>query len=369
MKVQIVAGEVPSPEAGGIGTVVHHLDAQFRGEDVETEIVCTDTYDTKDVTSLSAPGPHPFQDLTFGRSYRRYVNSQVDDVDVFHFHLPNARGPLLMAPDWVRERAVVSLHTTPWGYHEYLYESLPYSRLDASGKLHKLGYSSVPVAMERRALRGVPVVTAVSNGVADEAKRAYGVECEVVHNGVDTDTLPTSEDADGETLLFVGRLVPQKGLERGLRALDSCEADFEVQVVGTGPLDDRLKNIARRRPYDVEFLGFVERERLDRAYAEADVLFMPSYYEGLPMVGIEGAGSALPIVASKGARVDDIVSDVNDKLLFAGRDSEAVARAVDMAFDDSDLKRIGARNRERVKARFTVSQMASAYMEHFGLVR
>lgn len=363
MKVAIISGEMPAASAGGIGTVVHHLRERLEDDGVSTEIVCTDEFEGSSVTALPAPGPHPIKDLTFGRNFRTYAESVRDGVDVFHFHLPNARGPLLFAPEWVRQRSVVSVHTTPWGYHRYLYEQVPYRRLDRLGQVHKLGYSTVPIRLERRALRNVPVRTAVSSGVAAEVAEAYDVPVPtVVPNGIEPERLHEPSPGDGSTVLFVGRLVAQKGLERGLDALDHCDSEFDLKVVGTGALDERLRREADRRSVDAEFLGFVDRERLLREYAAADVLFMPSYYEGLPMVGIEGAGSGLPIAAARTARVGDVVCEENQQYVVDASDPRTLATAVDDVLSRPErVARIRRANRNRVREQFTAEGMTAAY--------
>jgi len=363
MNVMIIAGEVPSADAGGIGTVVYHLQTQLENRGITTELVSTDQFEDDSVTQLAAPGPHPIQDLTFGRNFRRYVKSAAERVDVFHFHLPNARGPLLFAPSWVRERSVVSFHTTPWGYQRYLYDRVPHSVLNMSGKLHKAGYGTIPIALERRAVKDTPALTAVSTGVASEAESAYGVSVDkVVHNGIDPSTLPSPCNTSENTVLFVGRLVAQKGLSRGLEMLDRCDSSFEFRVAGTGVLEDRLTKEARQYSFTTNFLGFISEEQLLKEYANADLLFMPSYYEGLPMVGIEGAGSGLPLVATDGARVEDIVCDKNSSYLSKGTKSGDAAQADDYFLSNpAAATDIGNKNRTSVATSFTAEQMTTKY--------
>lgn len=106
-------------------------------------------------------------------------------------------------------------------------------------------------------------------------------------------------------LLFVGRVVPLKGIERLLKAMTYLEAkELKLLIVGGDDYSrselDRLKRLARRlRIHDsVSFLGSVNQEVLPYFYSAADVCILPSYYESFGMVALESLACGTPVVST-----------------------------------------------------------------------
>lgn len=106
-------------------------------------------------------------------------------------------------------------------------------------------------------------------------------------------TLRRKWQLSGRTLLFVGRLVPKKRLDRVLAALESLDPDVELVVIGRGPLE----SLVRGRPR-VRHLG--ERPRADVAElaAASDAFVLVSEGEGLPLSVQEALLTGLPVVVS-----------------------------------------------------------------------
>lgn len=90
-------------------------------------------------------------------------------------------------------------------------------------------------------------------------------------------------------LLFVGRFVEKKGLA-ALRALAASRPDYELILVGNGPLDPTIWNLK-----NVRLLGRRSREELARLYRACDALVLPSVGEGFPLVVQEALASGLPV--------------------------------------------------------------------------
>ena len=124
--------------------------------------------------------------------------------------------------------------------------------------------------------------------------------------GIDTDGLrpapPSSRAAaraahglaDGRPVaLFAGRLVEKKGLSLVLETA-SLSTDFDVIVAGDGPMRDRLRNAGP----NVRWLGAVDTQTMRQLYAAADLVFLPSRGEGLPLVVQEAMSCGLPTVVS-----------------------------------------------------------------------
>jgi glycosyltransferase involved in cell wall biosynthesis len=129
------------------------------------------------------------------------------------------------------------------------------------------------------------------------ARRA---EIAVVHNGIATSAPSTNRAGTSAlTVLFVGRLVRFKRVDRLIHAVEKLGSDQDVRVliVGRGPLEDDLRTLARDLGVDdrVHFLGW--QEDMEAVWREADILVMPSAGEPFGLAMIEGAARGLVTVA------------------------------------------------------------------------
>ncbi|HEY0729340.1 MAG TPA: glycosyltransferase family 4 protein [Pyrinomonadaceae bacterium] len=132
--------------------------------------------------------------------------------------------------------------------------------------------------------------------------------------------------------LFCGSLSWRKGVDLVARAfvrLAREVTDVSLRIVGDGELRESLRRTLRTVDERVEFTGFVPWEQLPVVYADADVLCVPSRYDGWGLVVPEGLASALPVIASDrmGAALDLIKGGVNGWLTQAG-DEDAVFAAM-----------------------------------------
>ncbi|MBU2220857.1 glycosyltransferase [Patescibacteria group bacterium] len=106
---------------------------------------------------------------------------------------------------------------------------------------------------------------------------------------------------DTEIVLSVGRLEPEKGFERLIRAFAALKRkDSVLVIVGTGRLSQKLQKLARELEIEqkVYFVGHVSREDIWKAYADADVFVLLSRSEALGLVALEAMRLRLPVVVS-----------------------------------------------------------------------
>jgi teichuronic acid biosynthesis glycosyltransferase TuaC len=138
--------------------------------------------------------------------------------------------------------------------------------------------------------------------------------------------------SDGPILLWVGRMVPVKGLEILLRA---CEAlrkrgtKFRLYLVGDGPLRGQLEaDCAQKNLRDlVTFAGSKQPQQLGDWYRSADLFVLSSWSEGLPNVLRESLACGTPFVASNVGGIGEIAG--NSNRLFPAGDAEAMAGAIE----------------------------------------
>jgi glycosyltransferase involved in cell wall biosynthesis len=122
-----------------------------------------------------------------------------------------------------------------------------------------------------------------------------------VPNGIDPDRFHAEGPAEaGDYLLFVGRLVPYKGLGVLLEALAGLEDVPPLRVAGAGPRREALDARARELDVDARFLGYVDGDRLGALYRGARWTVLPSVnqQEAFGICLLESMACGTPVVAS-----------------------------------------------------------------------
>jgi len=181
-------------------------------------------------------------------------------------------------------------------------------------------------------------------------------------------SIPTGgQRGNPPTVLFVGRLLPEKGVFELLEAMphviERCEG--RLVFVGDGPSGADLR--ARVRALDltdtVTFAGFLSGAELERAYASADILALPTYYpEGFATVLTEAMDAGLPIITTRTRGSADHLEEGEHAVFVKPRDVDGLAAAlVDLLENPSRRRQMGEANR-RLLAEFEPSAVAKDYL-------
>jgi glycosyltransferase involved in cell wall biosynthesis len=156
--------------------------------------------------------------------------------------------------------------------------------------------------------------------------------------------------------LFCGSLIARKGVDLLARAFVRLAAEFphvRLRIAGDGELRQSLTQMLHPVSDRVEFAGFKDWDELPEFYSSADVLCVPSRYDGWGIVVPEGLASGLPVIASDrmGAALEFVQTGVNGWLLPAGDEGAIFGAMREAASLTSD--ELAARSR---CARETVSE-------------
>ena len=212
---------------------------------------------------------------------------------------------------------------------------------------------------------------ALSKTVQSSVSDVYCTELDdvpVVFNGIGLDRCIQKENyvlKDKFTFIHIGRFSKEKnhiGLVRAFELFHKKYPDSKLQLLGTGPLVDEIKNYVRilKLTDSVEFLGVQ-----DNVYSflnEADVFVLPSFVEGIPMTLIEAMGTGLPIVATAVGGVSDMLENGTSALL-CDVDEEKIAECFEKYYLDEQLREWhGKAALERSKI-FSAEEMAKKYLE------
>lgn len=223
----------------------------------------------------------------------------------------------------------------------------------------------------RFVLRRADRVVANSTFVA-ERTRALGIarSVEIVHPGVDVHPGERAPAAT-PTVLFVGRLIARKGIDRLIDAIALLrDRNIALNVIGDGPLRPALEQQVRDLDVAdrIRFVGAVDDATRDRAFAEAWCFAMPSRaqgedIEGFGIVYLEAAIAGLPAIGGRGSGAEDAIVEGVTGLLVDGNDPHAIAGAISALIDDprraAEMSRAG---RERALRDFSWRANAQAFV-------
>ncbi|MEI7036142.1 glycosyltransferase family 4 protein [Fulvimonas yonginensis] len=233
------------------------------------------------------------------------------------------------------------------------------------GKLRRI-YHEVWVASNERAIsRRATVLTAVSAFAGSSAARVLGNKrVEVVHNGVDVDLFQPRQrlQRDRFRLLYVGKWSVLKGVDLFPAILSELGAGFEFCCAGPGSTDSRALSSTGVMVRDLGRLP--TSEAVAKAMQEADVLVFPSRMEGFGLVVAEAMACGLPVVATRGSALTELVEDGVTGFLCSQDDAKSFAQAVRcLAIDDGLRIHMAERARRRAVERFSIEQMVEAYAQ------
>lgn len=276
--------------------------------------------------------------------------------DVIHAQFGYSAWPVLRAAHKAGVPLVVTLHG-----------------LDISALTRQRGWRGHSYRWRlRKVFKRAAVIVAVSTFIRDEALR-HGAPPErtVVHHvGVPTrDVRPERKDID---VLFVGRLTEKKGVADLFDALEQVQrAGFDrFVVVGSGPMEQQLRQKAAALGLGVEFTGLLDPAQVDEHMAKARLLAVPSHTaasgdaEGFGMVVLEAGLHEVPAVGYRHGGLVEAVVDGVTGLLVPERDTNALASAmVELLEDDVRREQLGRAARLRVLREFDIEQQSALLEE------
>jgi len=169
--------------------------------------------------------------------------------------------------------------------------------------------------------------------------------------------------------LFLGRMIPHKGVDWLLRSLRRVESDVVIDLGGAGGHESEYRALARQ--YGLEsrtrFLGWLSPEHVGHALSTARALVFPSvWHEPGGTVAFEAMAHAKPVIVSRVGGMPEVVEDGVTGLIVPPGDDAALAHAVDtLATDQSLAQRMGAAGLRHATERYNldahVAQLMNLY--------
>ncbi|MFH0889600.1 MAG: glycosyltransferase [Candidatus Aenigmatarchaeota archaeon] len=257
--------------------------------------------------------------------------------DIIHLHIPN-----------------------PWGeVNAFLYKIVnPKVKIIATYHSDVVGYSLLMKTLSfLRTLYLVPslslfcsrVIATSDNYISGSlALRMVGKKVVVIPLGVDTSKFSPAQKSGGKfCFLFVGRLIPYKGLEYLIKAagiLKLSDKKFTIKIVGDGKLRKNLEKLARLLNVSdvVKFTGSVGNKDLPGVYRNCDAFVLPSVYktEAFGISQLEAMASGKPVISTniRGSGVSFVNKDGVTGFVVRPKDEIALANAMMKLFDNKKLR-------------------------------
>lgn len=291
------------------------------------------------------------------------------DFDILHIHLPFAANVLMTVAPKLRRQMVYTAHLGELRLNALTDEQS--SDDDQFSVPRILSILSPDVYLARRAAR-----TTVLNPDIQSVFQERGVSpsaLTVVPNGVDierfgavdpefTQEVQSSYGLGNKPMvLFVGTVMPRKGVDTLIRAVDVLVheygvTDAQLVIAGEDDLDGkyvaRIHELVREAGLEEQVCipGFVPDRELPALYDAADVFVMPSLEEGFGMTVTEAMAAGTPVVASRVGGIPQQVTHGEQGLLIEpNAPNELSSQLAHMLSDADERERIGDRAREYAK--------------------
>lgn len=221
-----------------------------------------------------------------------------------------------------------------------------------------------------QALDNADWVVGCSQAVLEQLRAAVPAIAEkssCIYNGVDRPTLAPAPLPQDPRVLCLGRLVPAKGFDVALRAfaqLAPRHPSLRFTIAGDGASRDELHALATALGIAdrVEFLGWVAPDDVPALLNASSFVVMPSRREGMPIVAVQAALMARPIIATAVGGLPEIVIDGETGIVVPEEDSDALAAAIErLALHGDEAAELGRRAFEHANVALDWDRTVAAY--------
>ena len=270
-------------------------------------------------------------------SFFAALGSAVGKYDVVHIH---AEGPAFFAglPKLFGKRVVVTIHGIDWQREKW-----------------KSGFGSKFIHQgEKNAVKYADEIIVLSKGVQNYFKDTYHRKTRFIPNGVNRPEIRNAELITNKFeltkdsyILFLGRLVPEKGIRYLIEAFKNVKTDKKLVIAGgSSDTDSFMRELVDLAGGDARiiFTGFVQGQMLDELYSNAYIYVLPSDLEGMPLSLLEAMSYGNCCLVSDIPECTEVVED--KALIFKKSDVNGLRGKLQDACDDPqkvmELKRQAA---------------------------
>ena len=331
MKIAMV-GQFP-PHFGGVGVHIHTLSKELIKQGHEVYVITYPHNNLKDIDGIHVIGTKGFnipgiRGLMFKINAKKALINLLkeEDIDIIHGHYLFPAGA---AATEVGSKHNIKTYVTAHGSDMFeMYKKQSFMR-----------------PFIKKVLKKADVVFAVSNALKDEIL-ATGVneianKTRLYWNSVDIDKFCKNnknvlENNSKPIVLFVGNLIKRKNVNLILEAKKQSKTDYELVIVGDGPLRKDLENkVIDDNISDVRFMGSCRD--VENIIPGCDVLVLPSFSESFGLVLIEALACEKPVIGSDVGGISEIITD-DVGLLINPNDASSLCDAIDKIIEDDEFR-------------------------------
>ena len=270
----------------------HHVSGAEYDKKTEYEGInqkCVPTIEKKGLAAVSS-------------SFFAALYSAFGKYNVVHIH---AEGPAFFSwlPKLLGKRVIVTVHGLDWQREKW-----------------KSGFGSKFIKQgEKNAVKYADEIIVLSKGVHDYFRNQYGRETRFIPNGVNRPEIRKAElitDKFGLTkdsyILFLGRLVPEKGIRYLIEAFKNVKTEKKLVIAGgSSDTDSFMKELKELAKDDkrIIFTGFVQGQMLEELFSNAYIYTLPSDLEGMPLSLLEAMSYGNCCLVSDIQECTEVVED------------------------------------------------------------
>lgn len=171
-------------------------------------------------------------------------------------------------------------------------------------------------------------------------------------------------DTKEKTVLYVGQLIPRKGIDILLKTASYLDANIIIQIVGGKPSDEYLNMVNPDVGAKVEFVDFMGKDQLKEYYDAADVFVLPTREDIWGLVINEAMACGLPIITTDRcvAGSELVENGVNGYVISVGDDRELAKRIMEIVCDEEKKQNFGQASLKKIR-NYTIEKMAERHIE------
>jgi glycosyltransferase involved in cell wall biosynthesis len=176
-----------------------------------------------------------------------------------------------------------------------------------------------------------------------------------IPNSIDVDALDAT-DEPGDAFVYLGRLVPEKGVATLVRA--AAQAKVRLRIIGTGPEEAALRRLAQELGGEVEFTGYLSGSELRAAISSARAVVIPSeLYENAPLSLMEASALARPIIGANIGGIPELIRQEETGFVFESGNGDSLVEVLERVqrLEPARLQRMGSAGRAWMRAEFSPS--------------
>lgn len=150
-------------------------------------------------------------------------------------------------------------------------------------------------------------------------------------------------------ILLVSRMLPRKGFQYFLQAIEGIDIGYEVNIVGDGPYRPEIEALLAKTPTRVKMWGWLDNDSAEmrELYETSAIFVFPSEAENFPVSLLEAMTAGLAIITTTGRGCPEVVGDT--AMLVPPRDPEAILRCLrELIADPARAAALGDAARRRV---------------------